>query len=54
MLEFIVLGHVPGTNLQLNFYAVVGLTVLGIITAQLIVLNRRHRKLSTPADKTAH
>lgn len=44
--NFLVLGYVPGTNIQLSFQAVMGLVVILMGAASIVWIELRHRRLS--------
>lgn len=46
MLEFIVLGHVPDTNLQLTFNGVLYVSIILLALLQLRLLRRRYHHSS--------
>lgn len=45
MLEFIVLGEIPGTTLVMNFYSVLGLTVAVFGIAKIYLVFGRNKNL---------
>lgn len=55
MLQFIVLGQIPGTHIQITFRGVLLLIVLGLAALEINTLLRRYRQkqLGTNSSQTA-
>lgn len=44
--NFLVLGYIPGTNIQLSFQAVMALVVIFMGAASIVWIELRHHRLS--------
>jgi hypothetical protein len=53
MLDLIVLGTVPGTNFQINFWLLVITVCLMLIIAKAWFVHRRHKQVKSNLDLIA-
>ena len=53
MLRFIVLGQIPGTQIQLNFLPLVLLGLIALLIFEMFLNNRRKQILATAAAVSA-
>ena len=53
MLRFIVLGQIPGTQVQLNFMPLVLLGLIGLLIFEMFLNNRRKQLLNAMAEVNA-